>query len=289
MFCKRIQKTFPADTFILKPARIMAILQLCLAFTIIAWHASYPFTGKLYEIKSKLLVYQHVIGIKNKEYSPYFTQLSSEQRTQILHDYEELQRSYDQPFFSKLQQSFRILILEIPATEIVWLLLSILIPIFLLKRVEGSVPAVWLIPIAMACYALDNRWHGHSPLPSSDAHLFPTEKFLVDNYLNQEFSSHILEQQKQLLKAWETYLIYEWANEKPSEVEDLFLKQKNRGDFSFNLARLKFIHLPLPQGQIKSSYYFLSLALFWNLSFAILIWNVLFQKQKNPNASKISC
>jgi hypothetical protein len=275
MFCKRVKKEYPSETFISTPARVMAILQLCLAFTILAWHAGYPFAGELYATKTKLLVYQHVIGIKNTQNAERFEQLPVDRRQQIMHDYEALLKWTDRPFIEKLKKSLAVIFFETPLTENAWILLSILIPILLLKRVEGSVQAVWLLPLAMLFFTLDNRWNGKDIPYSDDAALFPSEEVLVNKYLEQPLSSNILEQHAQLSSGWEIYLIQEWAHESPSVDKNLFQIQKEQGDFSFNLARLNYIKPTLKEGQSKHSYYFLGLSLFWNLSFAMIVWEVL--------------
>ena len=158
MFRKRVRKEFPPGTFISTPARVMAILQLCVAFTLIAWHAGEPFLGDLFNIKSKLVVYQFVLGIKNEANAERFARLPAIQRQQIERNYNTLQKQYNLPFWDKLKRSFEIIFFGIPSFELAWILLSIIIPILLLKKVEGAVQAVWLLPLATLFFTIDNRW-----------------------------------------------------------------------------------------------------------------------------------
>lgn len=290
MFCKRTKKEHPPETFITTPARVMAILQLCLAFTIIAWHAGKPFAGDLYAAKSKLVIYQHVIGTKNPQHAARFEQLPKPEQEQILNDYAALLNQIDQPYVDKLKKSFAHLFFETPMTEMGWLALSIVIPILLLKRVEGSVQAVWLLPLAMLCLTIDNRWHGTPPPRQADEHVFPSEDYIIQHYLKQPLSRNIIEQHTQLSQGWESYLIHEWAHEEPSQDLEVYQQQKVKGDFAFQLARLEFVKPATTQkaGQIKQSYYFLGLGLFWHLSFAMVVWSLLSKKQEHSDACKIS-
>ena len=290
MFCRRKRKEVPPDIFITTPARIMAILQLCLAFTIIAWHAGTPFAGDLYEAKSKLAIYQHVMGTKNPNYAHQFDQLPKDQKNAILQNYENLLVQSGLPYVEKLKKSIAKLILEMPVTEMSWLMLSIAVPILLLKKVEGAIQAVWLLPLAILIFAIDNRWHGAPPQIRADEHLFPKEKYIIQNYIKEPLSQNIFEQHSQLSKGWESYLIHEWANEEASSNKEVYQNQLEKGDFAFQLARLVWIKPAAAhsQSQIKKSYYFLGLALFWNLSFAIVVWGLLFKKQECSNACKIA-
>ena len=46
-------------------------------------------------------------------------------------------------------------------------------------------------------------------------------------------------QREELLHGFDLFLIEKWAHEIPSSDPDLFRKQKIRGEFAFNLARLE--------------------------------------------------
>lgn len=282
MFCKRIKKEIPPEAFISTSARVVAILQLCLAFTVLLWQAGYPFAGEHYATKTKLLVYQHVIGTKNIDYANQFEQLPMQQQQQILDGYDTLLQKIDRPFMDKLIDSFKIIFIKTPIAESVWILLSIIIPILLLKRTEGAIQAVWLLPLAMLLLTIDNRWSGKDVPIAEDAVLYPTEQLIVKKYLENPLSADILEQHAQLSKGWELYLIKEWAHEEPSSDSRQYQKQKEKGDFFFNLARLDYIKPTQKESRSRYSYYFLGLGLFWNWSFAMIVWMVLvYSKSKN--------
>jgi hypothetical protein len=291
MFCKS-KKEYPPGTFIVFPARLMTIVQLSLAFTLIAWHAGYPFMGELFHLKSKLLVYQHVLGIEDLSYAERFNQLPEVQKATILRDYEALQNEYKQPFFSKLKKSAAILLFGIPFFEKLWILLSVIICILLLKRVDGAVQAVWLLPFLVLCFSVENRWYGKKNESRADARLFPTEEQILTEYLNSPLSAVIAEQQRQLSRGWDLYLIREWAREIPSNDADEYRRQKEQGDFAFHLARLEFLKPKSPIGisdrNEKQSFYLLSAYLFWNLSFSLIISSVLAKKQISADPCKVA-
>lgn len=282
MFCKKIPKEYPPGTFIPTPARVMAILHLCLVFTVLVWIAGYPFTGKLYEIKSRLLVYDQVLG------NHYFSLVPEKQKHEILIAQDVLQQQLKQSFKHKAIDSLRGL-MNIPITQQAWLILSIAIPILLLKRVEGSVQAVWLLPLAMLALTIDNRWHGQEGSSPKDAALFPTEEYLINAYIKKPLSSNILEQHAQLKEGWDKYLVYEWASETPSQDLGILQKQLNKGNFEFHLARLHLMDkMPQQEPNIKKSYYFLGLALFWNLSFALIANRTLRKQKHHSDTCKIT-
>ena len=141
--------------------------------------------------------------------------MPDEQKEQLKSELKDLQEHLGESFFKKSSKAFSILFFEMPIYERLWLLLSLIVPIMLLKKVDGAAQLVWLLPLLAAFYAFDNRWHGSSPAPASDYQLFPTEKTLVENYLNEPLSPNIFEQQGQLQKAWKEYLIQVWNKQAP--------------------------------------------------------------------------
>jgi hypothetical protein len=290
MFCKRIKKEFPQEAFISTPARVMAILQLCLAFTVLAWQAGYPFMGELFHLKSKLLVYQYVMGTKNSSYAELFDRLPDEKKNEILGDYQTLQSQYGRPLTAKLLNSIERVFFGFSPFKLMWVIFSIILPILLLKKVEGASSAVWLIPLTTLFFIVDNRWYGVSSPSSKESVLFPSEEFIATHYLKHPLSQSVLEQKQQLKEGWELYLIEEWAREAPSLNETEFERQKAKGDFAFNLARLKYLKLEaskeIKSKKIRESYYILALYLFWNLSFALVVRSAM-QQQIDKDACKI--
>ncbi len=275
MFRKRIRKEVPEETFISKPARVMAILQLCLVFTVMIWHAGYPFLGELFDIKSTLSVYQHVMGIHNPSHGERFEALPAEKKNEILTDYEAIQAQYHRPFITKLFEGCKRLLFGFSPFKFLWVLFSIIIPILLLKKVDGAATAIWLLPLVTLVFIIHNRWYAEPASPSRDTRHFPTEEYLVTHYLSGPLSSGLKEQETQLRRAWELYLIHEWAKETPSSDSEVFDRQKEQGDFAFHLKRLEYLKpqeiRPLTQDNYQESYYILGLYLFWNLSFALVV------------------
>ncbi len=291
MFCKRLKKEFPQGTFIPTRARVMAILQLCLAFTVLIWQASTPFMGELFDLKSKLLVYQYVMGTKNSSYSELFAHLPEKKKNEIFRNYQNLQLHYERPLTAKLLSSLEKILFGFSPLKFLWVIFSILIPILLLKKVEGAASAVWLIPLATLFFIGNNRWHGLPSSPSEESALFPSEELIITHYLKHPLSPNIIEQEQQLKQGWEHYLIKEWAQEIPSSNEAEFNLQKSKGDFAFNLARLKFLK-PEPSKKVSSRetqepYAILALYLFWNFYFALAV-NLAMRQQVDKDACHIS-
>lgn len=284
MFRKRAKKIFPPGTFIPTPARVAAIVQLCLAFTLLAWQGSLPFMGELFATKSRLLVYQHIIGNKMgkklESHAKRFAALPKKAQEQILRDYDILQRQLDTPLLTKIQRAVKGL-WNLPILEKAWIVFAVLIPILLLKRVEGSLQIVWILPLLTLAYAIENRWQSLPPSPTAEQRLFPSEAVILQDYVGEPLKPSISEQQKQLLQGWENYLVREWAKETPAADPQHFRQQVESGDFAFNLARLEAIKNERASRTRKQEpISLLALYLFWNLSFALIVHKALKQELK---------
>jgi hypothetical protein len=289
MFRKRVKKEYPPGTFIPTPARILAILQLCVVFTVIIASAGYPFMGEMFAFKSKTLLFKDVLGIGNQNGSidgesamhyqerlkrnmQRFSELPKWQQSWLQQKYAALQSQTETPFFEKISRAFYILIFELPGLERMWIALALVVPLMLLMRMEGAAQAAWLLPIIVLCYAFDNRMHGQPHQMPSDAKLFPTEEIILKNYLKEPLAASISEQQKQLLRGWKMYLIQEWAKKIPSQELAVFDQQAEEGEYKFNLVRLAL----LSQNDLKleapfhkqEPYAWLLLYFIWNLFFA---------------------
>lgn len=287
MFRKREKKSYPPGTFIPMPARICSIIQLCLAFTIILWNLGQPFAGDLFSAKSKLILYQDVMGtnshqeqlstekqVRLQRNAQRFAGLTDAEKSVILKGLVQVQIKLQRSFLDKMKSAMHILFFEIPIFEQAWLILSLLIPIMLLKRVEGAVQAVWLLPLLAGLYAFDNRWHGHIPRPTEDILLFPTEQVLVEKFLGEPFSANVFEQREQLQGAWRRYLIEVWGGQSPrNQSKDELHAEK--GEFAFNLARLQLIakdnSKSLTRG-MQEPLVILGFYIFWNALFAAVVW-----------------
>lgn len=276
MFRKRAKKTFPPGTFIPMPARLAAIVQLCLAFTLLAWQGSLPFMGELFATKYKLLVYQHLMGKKIEGHADRFAVLP--ERKQILEEYAFLQSDLDTPFLTKIKRAFKGM-WDLPLFEKAWIFFAILISIFLLKRVEGAAHIVWILPLLALAYAIENRLQGRPLEKTAEEQLFPSEALILQKYVGEPLKPSIVEQHEQLQRGWQIYLIKEWAKEEPSPDNQSFLKQVEKGDFAFNLARIQALK-ELPQHKPKQEpISLLALYLFWNLSFCLIVAQSLKQER----------
>ena len=236
MFKKRIKKHYPEGTFIPTAPRVCAIIQLCIAFSCILFIFSEPFAGEVFNLKSALLSYQNVMGIKTdkirslddieqlKKNKIYFQSLPLDQQNKLINEMEAIQKQFDQTIGDKLASIIQIFTLNLTSYELAFILLSIIIPILLLKRVDGATKIVWLLPLLIACYALDNRLYGKPRGIETDLLLFPTEKHLVSNYIKEGLKTNIFDQQKQLSQALKDYLIENFANETPSSEPIIYLK-----------------------------------------------------------------
>lgn len=302
MFSKRIRKEFPPGTFIPKPARIMAILQLCIALTVLFENAGYPFMEELFSYKSEMLLYRVVMGNsdmstandqRSQQFKAYlknnverFAALPTAQKERLIRNYNALQVNANRSFLEKLKSSLSIIVFEVPLWERTWIIFSILIAIFLLLRIEGAVIAVWILPLVVALYSLDNYWNGLPTKPNPGDILFPSEYTIVNSYLRQPIHGSITEQEALLRRGWQLYLIHEWAHQEPSQDLKTFSQQAEEGEFAFDLARLEastsapsFLSRPFQQ---QKPLPLLALYLLWNIGFAWTIHQNLGKKASLP-------
>lgn len=278
MYRRRIQQEFPPNTFIPFPARVVAILQLCLAFSLLLWQASQPFMGDLFRIKSQMLMYQDVMGIGDENHkirlernAEHFAALPDNLKRILVEKYDFLQEQLSHSFRQKLHRLFHLFAYGISSYELSWILFSVIIAILVLKRTEGAQHATWILPGLALLFLFDNHRNG-VVADTPENSLFPSEQEIVQNYLQEPFSKDIFQQREQLLKGWHVYLVKEWAKEDPSEMLPLFQQQAEKGEFLFNVSRLlkqnPFQNHSSPK---KSHLFLLFLYLGWNLFFACFI------------------
>jgi hypothetical protein len=278
MFRKRIKKEFPPGTFIPTPARVIAIIQLCLAFSLLFWQASQPFMGDLFRIKSHMLIYQDVMGLSKLAETTQEDQERLERNVQrfkalpeglkhsIEEQYDSLQNQLNDTFKQKLESLIHLFAFRISRFELEWIFFSIIISILLLKRIEGARHAAWLLPFIVLFFLWDNQKH-HQP-KRNENRLFPTEQEIIQNYLKKPLSADILTQREELILGWNLYLIQEWVQVVPSQNPAAFQKQVEEGEFLFNVSRLTKDHLNSQSSFEKTPFFLLWLYLGWNLFFA---------------------
>lgn len=301
---KKSKKSFPSGTFIPTPKRLCAIIQLCLAFSLFLWYAAQPFMGEHFTLRSRMLLYEYVMGTspllppqsqekleRNKE---RFRSLDQMEQGKILNDYQHIQKKASRSLFTKIAEGIKVVFLNIPSFELAWIVFAVLIAILVLLRTEGASLAAWLLPCIALVYGVDNRINGDSIPPSPDQALFPSEESLLVDYIKQPLASNWRHQQEQLLQGWQHYLVQHWSGLNGLREEQ---KEWNRaieeGEFNFTLARLNILGQQ-PESQWfnsfhkKESLYNLILYIGWNLLFAWIINRAprplkkLYQKTKIP-------
>lgn len=260
MFHEKVKKQFPEGTFLPLRQRVLSIIQLCLGFTALLYVLSTPFMGEHFTLKSKGLIYDYVIN------NSYFEDLPLAKKEQVLNDYSSLKKAASLSFIENLRNSFDLLFFKIPIYERIWILFALIIPILLLKKVEGAKEAAWIFPLIALAFLINN--HNSYPTPSHKKQLFPKEEVLIDRYLKKSISNLTIgEQQKELTKAWQFYLVEEYAKEDRSEDPIIFKAQVAKGEFAFNLSRLG--NSKKASGHQKQPLFLLIVYLVWNLFFAI--------------------
>lgn len=268
MFHKRKKQTFAPGTFIPTFPRVLAILQLCLAFTALLFAASKPFIEHHFNIKSRILLYDFVMGNNSNEIKHLFNSLESNQKEKILEGYTEIMKAGQLSFVTKLEHSLKLIFIQISAFERAWILFAVVISILLLKKVEGAKQAVWILPLIAFGFLLQNQVnYGNF---DSEEKLYPDEKFLSERYLKTDLKTlSITDQRSELLKAWNLYLIEYFAKELPSEDLEIYQSQILKGEFGFHIARIeKLPPLSIENHEKKQSLFLLAFYLIWNLMFA---------------------
>lgn len=271
MFRKRKKQIFPEGTFIPTKPRVMAILQLCLAFTAILFALSKPFMAEHFTIKSHLLVYDYVMGRADESLKKDFEDLPNNKKELITAKYEALIKVSHQSFFEKLERSLILIFFEISIYERMWIIFSILISILLLKKVEGAKQSAWILPLIAVCYLISNEFYTLPKRLTKEEKLYPEEKLLEEKFMTKRLNTYsVIDQQKELLKAWQIYLISHFLNEAPSANPEIFEIQKKKSAYAFEVARAETINVfKATHEKDKQPLFLLAAYLFWNLHFAI--------------------
>lgn len=285
----RQRRHFPPETFIPTPQRLIAIGQLCLAFSLMLWYLVQPFMGEYFSLRSRMLLYEYVMGtsdmLKGKKdqekklerQAERFKQLPENEQHLLSKDYHQLKDYATRPTLQKIHDGIRTLIREIPPFEQAWIFFSVIIAILILLKVEGAKQAAWILPLLVLAYSIDNQMTGKIPSPSPDSLLFPTEETIVQHYLTEPLSPSLFDQQKQLEKGWKRYLIENWSIHR-NQNEEAALEE---AEFHFTLARLNLLH---SQKRSEWLHHFQE-RLHPLLLFFFLMWNLLFAWGVSANAS----
>lgn len=276
----RRYKNFPPGTFIPTSQRLMAICQLCIAFSLMLWYLVQPFMGEYFSLRSRMLLYEYVMGspellkIKKDDsktlerQAKRFKQLPEEERQLVIKDYQRLQNYGNRSIIQKIHDGIQTFIRDIPPFEQAWIFFSITIAILILLKVEGAKHAAWILPLIVLAYSIDNQFTGKSFAISPDIQLFPTEEKIVQEYLNEPLSPSFLDQKTQLEKGWHLYLISNWSTTQHASEESAL----EEAEFQFTLARLKRLHTQ-PQSEWLNHFHEKQNPL---LLFFFIGWNILF-------------
>ena len=260
--------------------RVLAIIQLCFAFTLILWVLAKPFTSDYFTTRSELLLFQTAMGKGNafipidklQRHADRFAKVDANHQQRIIEAYQRLERKIQTPFFTKLEQSCRGLLLDLPPFTQAWLLFSVVIAIMLLRASEGASHAAWLLPVITLCCAVDNI---HRPVlpPSIDEVLLPSEQLLLMGRESEPWGEH----RAALTQGWQRYLIEVWAGQIPSIDPEIFNLQVEAGEHALTMARIeKRLDAPPPAidpSVEQTPWPFILLYLIWNSGFAVLVNN----------------
>lgn len=229
--------------------RVLIILQLIFAFSLLVWVWIKPYTMKVVAKKSQTALYEMVM-----EREALFNALPLDDQLILKEGHK--------------QGKTPTLYISTSPFVIAWIFFAILVSILLLFQIEGAIASSWLLPALVLAYG----YFLYTAPPKKGGSLFPTEEYVREHYLTEEGRGR-----DHLIKAWHRYLIVEWANESPSANDSLFKEQLDKGLFAFNVERLKWIHegkgddvvitgFTSPPSFLRLLTYFL-----WNLLFAWLI------------------
>lgn len=284
---KTRKKVFAPGTFISTPKRLCAIIQLCLAFSLFLWYASQPFMSEHFALRSRMLLYEYAMGTsdllrssdqkeKLEHHKERFRRLPETEQAKILQDYHFIQQKASRSVWTKIGQGLHAVFFAIPAFELAWIFFAVAISVLILLKTEGAALAAWLLPCLAFFYGIDNHFYGRPILSSPDEALFPTEKVLVYSYLKEPLSSNWHDQQEQLLKDWQRYLVQQWSGLSVEEGQAGWQDAIEQGEFNFTIARLNLIgQQPEKEWFIpfhkKENMYFLFFYVSWNVLFAWMI------------------
>lgn len=277
MFRKRVKKEFPPGTFIPTPARVIAILQLSLGILSVLWLLSQPFLGDLYKVRSKMAIYEFVMGVPDgselrQRNADRFKALSQQEQKHLINGYNLWQANLQVSFWQKMESALKNVLYGTTPFEKIWIVLSLVLPILALKKVEGAAQSSWLIPIVVFAYSLDNQWNGMIPKMSRELQLFPTETYLLENYGKGDIDGNPFRQRDLLQSSWENYLTVEWSNEPPASDPVVFAGQVENGEYQFIKARALAIGEEKPSTKpTRQPLALLTIHLLWGIVFAYVI------------------
>ena len=275
-----IIKTPSSESSLPTKQRIIVIIQLCIAFSLILWYAFQPFMGEYFNIKSRMLLYEYVMGtstlLKSDQQKDVLgrnekrlTLMNNNDKRQIERHYKDLYLYSTRPLLTKIGDGLKTLLLDIPSFKLAWIIFASLISIFLLIKRDGSEVASWLLPCIALVYGIDNQLNGHPPHVPLDSTLFPTESVIIEEYLKESLAHGVEEQRAQLKNGWNTYLVFNWSTD-PTQSWNERIEE---AEFNFTLARINRLRDTPIQSLNKtyherSHFFWISIYFLWNVFFA---------------------
>jgi hypothetical protein len=280
--------SLPPKTFLSIPQRLLVIIHLCIALSVFFWYAAQPFFGEYFDLRSRMLLYEYVMGtstfLKSEESAAKvdrqllrFNQLPMDEQLLIKDDYQELQSHAQRSMLTKIIDGLETFTRKIPPFEQAWIFFSIAIALLILLKVEGARTAVWLLPIIALAYSADNLLTGKTPSVPPDFHLFPTEESISRLYLSEPLASSPHEQKKQLEKGWKRYLIENWSKNRNKNEAEADLQEE--AEFEFTRRRINLLHSQ-PRSEWLNVFHeklnplLLLSFIAWNLVFALKVRTV---------------
>lgn len=233
--------------------KCLTILHLSFVFIYISWVGLYPFLGEYFNTKAQLTSIMSVMGHeglahelgglnemeteKLQRQKKLFQKLPQSQQERVIQKFHSIHSEKALSTMEKTSKGMATLIYGVPLFLQVWLSFSFLICIFLLLKIDGAIPSATLLPVIAFVFSFYNYFYGLNPSPHPASDLFPSEKELIEIYMDEPLSDRILEQQTQLIKAWKHYLVVNWINEEPSGDASQFAEQIERAEHSFLIAK----------------------------------------------------
>lgn len=260
-----------------KAARVFAIIQLSIIFSILCWNLSKPFMESSFEIKKMTQLYQ---SITNQQNEAFFSELPIKTQKQVHTTYTKLIEMQERSFLNKVFDSLNITFLTPSPFKLAWIFLALIVSIMALKGSPKIAQAVWFLPLLTCIYGIENLLFAKPPLISEEEKLYPKESHLISQYLNEPLSKNIFEQQEQLKKTWQYYLTDHWLPEQDQKnITDKEIKTK-KAKFFFNIAKLESYKKDFLKKQqsystsssTKEPLFFLTIYCIWNLTFAYVLF-----------------
>lgn len=209
-FCKRTTlKDNASSGDIPKSWRIVCIIQLCFAFTTLLWILGTPFTDELYKNKKALTSITWLTDLESNQYQ----NLTSPQKAKLEQIHNSALKAMQTTFLQKSAKSVESLFRQTPISKLTWLTLAFLLPLLVMKQVDGGRELFWLFPLLSLLYI----WQV-APMKQPES-LIPEESYLEQRYLSAPISGTVTEQREQLEEAWKNYVIAEWSQRGESKDE----------------------------------------------------------------------